>query len=337
VASMKDVALRASVSLGTVSKFLNTPDRVAPATQLRISEAIDALGYTRNEAARQLKSGRSRVLAFVALELNNPFFGEVAEAMERRAAEDDLYLSIVSTSGSAARETEYIKMLVQQRVYGVILASGITRPDDFDILRSAGVPTVLMDAYAVSTRFSSCSINDFAGARQVVEHLVAQGCRRIAFVGGETRTYQIAERLRGASAAIDGNSGVTLEVVPTADRSVQAGLAVGRVLAARPVHERPDGIFAANDSLAIGAIEALTRESDIVIPRDIAVVGYDDVDFVAASAVPLTSVRRPREVFGRRAVDLIRDQVDAGGEGSAIQHVLIEPELIVRESSLRRA
>ncbi|WP_307381265.1 LacI family DNA-binding transcriptional regulator [Microbacterium sp. W4I20] len=332
---MKDVALRASVSLGTVSKYLNAPHRVAPATQQRIRDAVDALGYTRNEAARQLKSGRSRVLAFVALELNNPFFGEVAEGMERRAAEDDLYLSIVSTSGSAERETDYIRMLVQQRVYGVILASGTTRPEAFDILRTAGMPTVLMDAYAVSARFSSCSINDYSGARKATEHLIAQGCRRIAFVGGENHTYQIAERLRGASAAIEGVEGVALEVVPTVDRSVHAGLRVGRELAARPSYERPDGIFAANDSLAIGAIGALTRDRRISIPRDIAVVGYDDVDFVAASAVPLTSVRRPREVFGRRAVDLIRDQVDAGSPGGAIEHVLIEPELIVRESSIR--
>ncbi|MFF2274381.1 LacI family DNA-binding transcriptional regulator [Agromyces sp. NPDC058126] len=328
------MAARAAVSLGTVSKFLNTPERVAPATQSRIVDAIDALGYTRNEAARQLKSGRSRVLGFVALELNNPFFGEVAEAMERRATEEDLFLSIVSAGGDPQRESEYIRMLVQQRVYGVILASGITPAEDLELLHSTGIPTVLMDAYPANGRFSSCSIHDFTGACQAVEHLIEQGCRRIAFIGGETRTYQIAERLRGATATIGAASGVSLEVVPTADRSVQSGLTVGREIAARAPADRPDGIFAANDSLAIGVIEAFARASDIRIPQDIAVVGYDDVDFVAASAVPLSSVRRPRETFGRRAVDLIRRQTDAGAT-AVIERVLIEPKLIVRESSTR--
>ena len=330
--SMKLVAARASVSLGTVSKFLNTPNRVAPETQTRIREAIAALGYTRNEAARQLKSGRSRVLAFVALELNNPFFGEVAEAMERRATENDLFLTIVSAGGSAEREAEYIKLLIQQRVSGVILASGLTGGADLDMLVASGLPTVLMDAYPETSRFSSCSINDYAGARQAVEHLIAQNCRRIAFIGGETRTYQISERLRGVRDAIDTASGVELEVIPTVDRSVMAGLSVGEEISGRVSAERPDGIFAANDSLAIGVIEALSRNPGIAIPRDIAVVGYDDVDFVAASAVPLTSVRRPREIFGRKAVDLVCDQAEGA---TPIQHVHIEPELIVRASSLR--
>ncbi|MFT4233553.1 MAG: LacI family DNA-binding transcriptional regulator, partial [Microbacterium sp.] len=137
---MKDVASRSSVSLATVSKYLNTPHRVAPATQARIRAAIAELGYTRNESARQLKTGKSSVLALVALELNNPFFGEVAEAIERRAAERGLYLSITSAGGNAGREAEYIRLLVQQRAYGVILASGLTPDRELELLGGSAIP-----------------------------------------------------------------------------------------------------------------------------------------------------------------------------------------------------
>lgn len=332
--SIRDVAQRADVSIGTVSKYLNTPLRVAPDTKKRIAKAIRDLGYVRNEAARQLRAGASKTLAFVALELNNPFFGDVAAAMERRAAENGLYLFIVSSNGDPEREARYLEMFVQQRVYGVILSSGMTRERELEMLSTRRIPTVLVDAYGPSDRFSSTSVNDFLGAERAVTHLIEQGCRSIAFVGGEIQIHQIAERLRGARAAVAAHSGVVLEVLPTAERSVHAGLAVGDELLGRPKSLRPDGIFAANDSLAIGIMQALSSGSDIRIPEDIAVVGYDDIDFASSAAVPLSTVRRPRDVFGRSAVDLVTDQA-ASSESLPVRSIVIQPELIVRASSKR--
>jgi LacI family transcriptional regulator len=334
VVSIRDVALRASVSIGTVSKYLNTPHRVAPDTKKRISKAIKDLGYVRNEAARQLRAGESKTLAFVALELNNPFFGEFADAMERRAAENGLFLFIVSSNGDADREGQYIEMFAQQRVYGVILASGMTRQRELDLLFTRRIPTVLVDAYGKTDRFSSTSVDDFLGAMRAVTHLIEQGCRSIAFIGGEIQIHQISERLRGARAAVDAHPGVRLEVIPTVERSVHAGLDAGEQLLARAKKNRPDGIFAANDSLAMGIMQAISTGSDIRIPEDLAVVGYDDIDFASSAAVPLSTVRRPREVFGRSAVDLVRDQAESS-EALPVRSIVIQPELIVRASSQR--
>jgi LacI family transcriptional regulator len=332
--SIRDVAQRADVSIGTVSKYLNAPQRVAPDTKKRISKAIRDLGYVRNEAARQLRAGESRTLAFVALELNNPFFGDVADAMERRAAQNGLFLFIVSSNGNPEREGQYIEMFVQQRVYGVILASGMTRERELDLLFTRRIPTVLVDAYGSSDRFSSTSVDDFLGAERAVTHLIEQGCRSIAFVGGEIQIHQINERLRGARAAVGAHPGVDLEVIPTVERSVHAGLAAGEQLLGRSSRDRPDGIFAANDSLAMGIMQAISSGSDLRIPRDIAIVGYDDIDFASSAAVPLSTVRRPREVFGRSAVDLVRDQGDST-ETLPVRSIVIQPELIVRASSKR--
>lgn len=330
--SIRDVAQRAEVSLGTVSKFLNTPQRVAPATQERIRSAIDALGYTRNEAARQLKTGRSTTLAAVALELNNPFFGAVAESMERRAHDLGLFLSVACTNNDENREAMYVEMLIQQRVHGVILASGLTSPKALESLRAARIPTVLLHAFPEMDDFSSCTIDDFFGGRQAAYHLIDEGRTRLAFAGGEERTRPVAQRLLGARDAVESAPGVTLEVLPTATRSVHDGIRLAEQILARDPADRPDAVLAVNDPVAIGLVKTLTSADPAMVPRDIAVVGYDDIDLAAAAAVPLSSVRSPHETLGRVAVDLI-DERASPDRSTPTRHVSIRPELIVRASS----
>jgi LacI family transcriptional regulator len=335
VTSIRDVADSAGVAVGTVSKYLNTPNRVSPEKTKLIRKAIRDLGYVRNEAARQLRAGRNNTLGFVALELSNPFFGDVARAAERRAAQKGLVMVLVSSNGDRDREAQYVDLLIQQRVYGVVLASGMTRDSDLDLLHERGIPTVLLDAYAQSDRFSSARVDDFVGAKQAVQHLISEGCRSIAFVGGEESIHQIAERYRGARAAVEVADGVLLETIPTPERTIQAGREIGAAIAARPAAQRPDGIFAANDSIAIGVMQMLVS-SGIDIPRDIAIVGYDDIDFATSAVVPLTTVRRPGELLGRAAVDLMADQAEFEGP-SGVRDLVIQPELILRASSLRRS
>ncbi|HMF59027.1 MAG TPA: LacI family DNA-binding transcriptional regulator [Vicinamibacterales bacterium] len=331
--SIRDVADSAGVAVGTVSKYLNTPQQVSAGKTKLIRKAIRDLGYVRNDAARQLRAGRSNTLGFVALELSNPFFGDVVRSAERRAAQKGLVMVLVSSNGDREREAQYVDLLLQQRVYGVVLASGMTQDRDLDLLFDRGIPTVLLDAYPQSDRFSSARVDDFLGAKQAVQHLIAEGCRSIAFVGGEESVHQIAERSRGARAAVDAHGGVTLETIPTSERTIQAGREIGAAIAARPARRRrPDGIFTANDSIAIGLMQVLSS-SGIRIPHDIAIVGYDDIDFATSAVVPLTTVRRPGELLGRAAVDLMVDQAEFGSP--SVRDMVIQPELVIRASSLR--
>ncbi|GAA3093064.1 LacI family DNA-binding transcriptional regulator [Kribbella aluminosa] len=332
VVSIRDVADSAGVAVGTVSKYLNTPDRVSAGKTKLIRKAIRDLGYVRNDAARQLRAGHSNTLGFVALELSNPYFADVARSAERRAAQKGLVMVLVSSNGDREREAQYVDLLIQQRVYGVVLASGMTQDRDLDLLFDRGIPTVLLDAYAKSDRFSSARVDDYLGAKQAVDHLIAQRCRSIAFVGGEDSVHQIAERRRGARAAVDADGGVTLETIPTEERTIQAGRDAGEAIAARAARQRPDGIFGANDSIAIGIMQVLVGKG-IRIPQDIAIVGYDDIDFATSAVVPLTTVRRSGELLGRAAVDLMVDQAEFGSP--AVRDMVIQPELVVRASSLR--
>ncbi|WP_281360913.1 LacI family DNA-binding transcriptional regulator [Schumannella luteola] len=335
VVSIRDVADQAGVSIGTVSKYMNTPERVAPATKRRIAAAIGSLGYVRNEAARQLRAGASRLVMFVAMELNNPFFGEVADAMERRAALNDLYFNIACGNGDPERESRYIEMLVQQRGFGLLLSSGHTRQADFDLLEQRRIPTVLVDAYEPDPRFSSVSIDDTVGGRQAAQHLVEQGCRSIVFVGSDLHVRQLAARAEGARAAVTAAGGASFELFSTPERSISAGRAAARALLDRGPDAMPDGIFAANDLLAIGLVEEFT-ERGVRVPADVAIIGYDDIEFAAAASIPISSIHRPRESFGRTAIDLLTDTAERPAGAPGVSDIVIRPELIMRASSLRR-
>ena len=332
VVSMREVAAAASVSVGTVSNVLNAPDKVAPATVARVQAAIDRLGFVRNDAARQLKAGRSRSVGLVVLDIGNPFFTDIARAAERRAGEHDLTVLLGTSDDDTDRERAYIDAFDEQRVFGLLVSPVGEDLQRLTALHERGTPVVLVDRDGSGTPFDSVAVDDVAGARLAVEHLCATGRRRIAFVGGPGTLRQIRDRRRGAAEAIAEIPGAELEIIDTTAPSVQAGSAVGEQLRQRAPRDRPDGVFCANDLLAIGVLQALSLIGGLRVPDDMALVGYDDIDFARSAVVPLTSVRQPTRAIGSTAVDLLI----AASEDSVRRrprHVVFQPELIVRGST----
>jgi LacI family transcriptional regulator len=329
-ASIKDVAALAQVSVGTVSNVMNRPDKVAPATVERVVAAIDELGFVRNDAARQLRAGRSRSIGLLVLDVRNPFFTDVARGAEQRAATDHLSILLGNSDDDASRESGYLDLFEQQRVHGVL----ITPVDDvsrrLEGLRSRGIPAVLVDRPSDGSDFSSVSVDDVAGGSLAVTHLLESGRRRIAFVGGPTSVRQVADRLEGSRRAVAQHPDASLEVIETAALTVLEGRAAGEALRDRPAAARPDAIFAANDLLAVGVLQALVMLGSVAVPDDIAIIGYDDIDFSAATVVPLSSIRQPSELIGRRAVELLLAEVEGSEER---EQVVFQPELVVREST----
>lgn len=328
---MREVAAAAAVSVGTVSNVLNSPDKVAPATVARVHAAIEELGFVRNDAARQLKAGRSRSVGLVVLDVGNPFFTDIARAAEQRAAEHNLTLLLGTSDDDPRRERAYLDAFDEQRVFG-LLVSPIG--DDLERLRAScrrGTPVVLVDRDGAGTPFDSVAVDDVAGARLAVDHLCAIGRSRIAFVCGPTELRQVRDRLRGAREAVE-VAGASLEVIETPALTVLEGRAAGERLRDRPRGRRPDAVFCANDLLAIGVLQALALMGDVRVPDDIALVGYDDIDFARSAVVPLTSVRQPTHAIGTTAVDLL---LTAADEGSAHQpeHIVFQPELVTRGSA----
>jgi LacI family transcriptional regulator len=318
--SIREVAAHAGVSVGTVSNVLNRPDVVAEPTRRRVQAAIKQLGFIRNESARQLRAGRSRTIGLVVLDVANPFFTDVARGVEDEASASGLAVILCNSDDQQAKETHYLELLEEHRVQGILITPVTGAHERLARLQRRGTPVVLVDSRSPTRGQCSVSVDDVLGGDLAVTHLLAAGHGRIAFVGGPLSIRQVADRREGAIRALKraGISAGQLRVIETAALNVTAGQGAGTVIADLPPGQRPTAVFCANDLLAV--------------PESIAIVGYDDIEFAAAAAVPLSSVRQPRQQLGRTAAQLLLDE--ALGEASH-QHrqVVFEPELVIRQSS----
>ena len=329
---MREVAAAASVSVGTVSNVLNSPGKVAPATVARVQAAIAELGFVRNDAARQLRAGRSRSVGLVVLDVGNPFFTDIARAAERRAGELDLTILLGTSDDDPRRERTYIDAFDEQRVFGLLVSPIGDDLSRLSALQQRGTPVVLVDRDGSGTGFDSVAVDDIAGARLAVGHLLETGRRRIAFVGGPAELRQVRDRRAGAYEAVDLVGDAVLEVIDTPALTVLAGRAVGESLRDRPPSRRPDAVFCANDLLAIGVLQALTLMVGLRVPGDIALIGYDDIDFASSAVVPLSSIRQPTARIGATALDLLIDAAEDPANHRP-EHVVFQPELVIRAST----
>lgn len=331
---IKTVAAAAGVSVGTVSNVVNRPHLVAPATLARVQAVITDLGFVRNESARQLRAGRSRTIALVVLDVANPFFTDVGHGVEAVAEAGDVMVVLCNSAEDPARERRHLDMLQQQRVLGVLISPVDTAGSHLHELARAGIPVVLVDR-AAGSQLCSVAVDDVQGGSMAMQHLLDQGHRRVAFAGGPLSIDQVADRLRGAGQAVEQTSDrAGLVVFGTAGLSIAAGRAVGQDIAALRAAVRPTGVVCGNDLLAIGMLQGL-QAAGLRVPQDVAIVGYDDIDFAASASVPLSSVRQPRRELGETAARLLLDEVRQGAEHRHEQ-ITFEPELVIRTSSTWR-
>lgn len=329
--SIREVAALAGVSIGTVSNVLNRPERVADSTVIRVREAIETLGFIRNDAARQLRAGRSRSIGLIVLDAGNPFFMDVAHGAENRAVEEGLAVLLGNSDEHVSRQDAYLDLFEQQRVAGLLITPVDNVLPRLQRMRKHGTPSVLVDRQIDDKSFSSVAVDDVAGGRLAVNHLIEYGRRTIAFIGGPVGLAQVDDRLEGARQAVHESRGVTLELIETEPLTVLQGRAAGEAIGRRAVADRPDAIFAANDLVAVGVLQGLAILGDLRVPEDIALIGYDDISFASSTIVPLTSIRQPSELIGWTAVDLLIRETE--GNGFTPEQVVFQPELTVRAST----
>lgn len=330
---LKDVAALAQVSVGTVSNVLNRPEQVSQEKRTRVLAAIEQLGFVRNESARSLRSGSSRSLGMLVLDVRNPFFTDVALGAETVADVHKHSFTLANSAEDSGRELSYLDLFEQQRVQGILITPFGNVLQRLEVMRSRGIPSVLVDRLAGADRFCSVSVDDFAGGRVAMAHLLDAGSARPAFVGGPFALQQVQDRHRGASAAAK-EAGATLRLFETPNLKFESGRQTGELIGNLRAGKRPDAVFAANDQLALGLLQSFTANG-LRVPEDIAIVGFDDIDFASQSSIPLTSVRQPRHHIGERAAELLFDEID-NGPGHVHRHVVFTPELVARQSSVRR-
>jgi LacI family transcriptional regulator len=331
--SIRDVAARAGVSVGTVSNVLNRPEIVAKATRDSVQAAIDALGFVRNEPARQLRAGRSRIIGLVVLDVANPFFTDMARGVEDEASGSGLSVMLCNSDEQPDRESRYLDLLEEQRVHGILITPLGAVGERLARLQQRGTPVIIVDSRSALGAQCSVSVDDVLGGELAVAHLLDTGHSKIAFVGGPPSLRQVADRYEGAVRALAraGRSPGDLLLLDTPALNVIGGQAAGLQIVGMPASSRPTAVFCANDLLALGVLQEMTRLS-IQVPEEMAIVGYDDIEFAAAAAVPLSSVRQPRRELGRTAAQLLMEETARPG-GHKHRQVVFRPELEIRRSS----
>jgi len=328
--SIIDVARRAGVAVGTVSNVLNRPDVVAPATRERVLAAIEELSFVRNGRARELRVGRISTVGAIVLDIRNPFFTDVARGAEDRLAEDDYTLMLASSDDDPAREAKYLRLFEEHGVHGLLVVPSGPDLGPLLAIQRRGVRMVLLDAHSTSPALSSVAVDDEAGGALAAAHLIAQGHGQIVFLNGPHTIRQCAGRRAGVNVAVraaglDPATAVREVTLGTLDAA--GGDAAMHSLVAVD-GAPPAAVFCVNDLVAVGVQRVLRRLGGTALLSRTAVVGYDDIDIASELAVPLTSVRQPTREMGAAAADLLLD------EDRGVQHVVFQPELVVRSSSI---
>ncbi|WP_028647588.1 LacI family DNA-binding transcriptional regulator [Nocardiopsis sp. CNT312] len=329
--SIKTVATEAGVSIATVSNVINRPAVVSAATRDRVRAVIDALGYVPNSAARHLITGRSTAVGLVLFGVRNPYFANIA-----RGAEDVLrqagHLSVLcSTDLDTAREEEYLDQLAHQRIRNVIIAPVQVSQGWLERLRERGFNFVLIHNADEHPEVCSVAVDDALGGEQAATHLLARGHQNIVFVTGPMNMRAPRDRYEGCLRAVlrSGRTQEALRVIEVDDFTIEQGRRAGeRLLVAT---QPGTAVFCANDLLALGIMQAAFRAGKR-IPEDLAIVGYDDIESVTTTGVPLTTVRVEGHELGRAAAQMLLDE-ERDPDGHAHRRKLFSPRLIERLST----
>ena len=325
MATLKDVAVLAGVSVKTVSNVVNGYAFVKPENRRRVEHALNATGYRPNLGARNLRRGRTGFIALVVPELSIPYFGELAGGIIAAAAEHDWSVLIEQTQGDRARERKVIGDLGPHMVDGAIVSPQAVEPDD---LATPGVPVVLLGEHPLPLPLDHVGIDNVSAARTAVRHLIDLGRTRIAVIGQHPTRGTATQRLAGYRQAI-AEAGLPEIVAPALRYHHQDGAEAMAALLDR--QEPPDAVFCFNDMLALGAIRA-AHDRGLRVPHDVAIVGFDNTEHSAYSVPSLTTIAPDKAALAKAAVDLVHRRAN-GGADFPPQDVAIPFALEVREST----
>ncbi|MEZ4866748.1 MAG: LacI family DNA-binding transcriptional regulator [Caldilineaceae bacterium] len=323
--TIDDVARRARVAISTVSRVLNGRDRVHPETRARVLAAIEELNYRPSALARSLATQRTHMLGFLIPSLSDPFYHEIVRGVEETTMSAGYNLLIASQpKGKTARQ--HLELFTQQRVDGLIMSQiNIARQEVESVMRQ-GLPVALV-LQDLGADIPTVLVDDYQGACQLVEHLLAHGHRRIAYIAGNDDGPSNQTRLRALRDTLMVH-GLTLPSIYIGQGNYFQGSGYDPMVQLLALEERPDAVFAANDVMAGDALAAL-HDHGVRVPEDMAIVGFDDIPLASYLSPPLTTVRQPTYEVGYTAAQLVLTAIDGATTSS---RKMLTAELVIRRS-----
>ncbi len=329
MATISDVAKRAGVSPVTVSRVINNAGNVSAATQERVRQAIQELGYVPSGVARSLRSRQTLTLGLILPDITNSFWTTVARGVEDAAQSRGYSILLCNTDENPVKQRRYLEVVASQRVDGVIIAPYDSNADNLSLLRTRQIPTVVVDRHLEGWDVDTVHGDSVSGARALVQHLIDLGRRRIAIITGPVNTSTARDRVTGYHLALAAAG------IPDDPQLVKFGefrLASGERLTNKllDLDDRPVAIFAGNNAIAVGAIEAILKRG-LRIPQDIALVTFDDLANASRLFPFLTVAVQPVYEIGANAAQLLLSRLDAETYLQP-RHVVLPARLIVRHS-----
>jgi len=329
---MREVARQAGVSTATVSRVLNSAEIVTEETRARVMEVIERLGYRPDGIARGLSTKKTKTIGLMISDITNPFFPEIARGVEDVLSAYGYNLILCNTDRDPGKEAAYIGLLVEKRVDGVILASLRNEKSGIVDLERNGIPWALAGLRLSGVENDFVVVDNVLGAYQATQHLLRLGHRRIGHVSGPAGERVTQDRLEGFKQAL-ANSGLSTDDLPIVEADFrQAG---GYAATLRLLEQYPSitALFVGNDAMAIGALEA-AYDRRLNVPKDLAVVGFDDIPIASLHTIQLTTVAQPKFEIGAVATRMLLDKIDRvsadGGQTDA--RIILTPSLQVRRT-----
>ena len=325
-ATVYTVAKHAGVSIATVSRTLAGGHRVAPETRDRVMQAVEDLNFEPNPSARRLAYMKTETIALVFPDISGPFYSTVIRGVEQEAGRHDHNVLIYGTHGKEG-SGRYLRTL-SSKVDGLIIMARSVDEDSLRSLERQGVPFVLLGHSNGQIQCSTISVDNEAGAYKAAAHVLGHGHQRIGIITGPENSPDNKGRLQGyQKALLDAGISLPQNMVVPGNFEYEGGrIAIHKLLEG---NSRPSAVLAANDEMAIGAIDAAQQRS-LKVPEDLAVIGFDDIQMSALTHPSLTTVRQPMQLLGEAAVTLLFDQLQ--NSNGHPRHKVLDTRLVIRQS-----
>lgn len=335
MATIHDIARELNITASTVSRALQDHPRISEATKKAVLKVAKQLNYQPNHIAAALRNGKSKIIGIIVPTADRSFFGAVIRGIEEVANKARYNVMICQSHDDYNKEVTTVEALLNARVDGIIasFAKGTENFDHFAKAKEKGVPVVLFDRSYQGLDVSHVVIDDYLGAYQAVEHLIQQGCKRIAHFTSVKKISIYKERFRGYREALEAH-GMPFEKELVIESNLQYDDGRTGMAQFLQMENRPDAVFSSSAYSAVGAMEVL-KENNIVIPHEIALVGFSNEAFTSFCDPPLTTVDQQCMLIGNAAADIFLEQIAADAGKFVPKRIVLMPELIIRKSSLR--
>lgn len=331
--TLKDIAKELSISTAAVSKALNDDSRISTKTKKAVKKVAKELNYQPNHLASALRKGKSNLVGVIVPRTNSNFFSSVLENMEEVLNKAGYNIIITQSNESFEKECKNIDALLYTQVDGIIasMANETVDLSYFEKIKSYGIPLILFDRGENDLNVDYVGINDYDSSHMIIEHLIAQGCKRIAHIGGYRRTRIFNNRIRGY---IDAIKKYSLphddELVIESSLTLEDGRRQMEKLLA--LKNRPDAVYIASDYAALGALQVL-KERGIHVPEQIKLVGFGNEPFTSLVTPPITSINQHSDKIGKLAAETFLGYVEKDVVKQSLNKIILDAELIVRDSS----